>query len=1042
MSIASSAYPEGSSSVGARISGLIFSIDGLFVYMTNNAPNNSGEISSYSRDPHTGALTKIGTTFTCPGGESVRKLIIHPNGKWLFANADYHIYVFAIASDGTIGNTATSQAASANSLSFTLSNNGNFVYTLEVLQNYNGTNPGTIHSFLFNDETGTLTEQPQFNVSAPGNSFELMVIDDSDFLAVSSSYIFNQTSTGFVSLYSLNTDTGAIPELKNQVATHTKCPFNLYSQNNRVYVLENEQAFLYGAPNPQFCISAFSLNPTTATLNKLTDSPFKTLEGPRAACITKDSFKIFCSVGIQMDPPQRIYTYSMDSTSGSLTVDDSIISANGHPQSIGVDPTEHSLYFSTINNQIQSVLNIENSELPYLTCEKNVSADEIVLQCNIGNGNELSIASVGFIYGLSNNPAYNDSYNASLNDQSFKLCIKPTALQNGKTYYFQAFITTQDGEKIVSSLHSFTPSFAEVSGFSPNPVGIGQSVTITGTFFAPEAEENTVNFSDNCSAIASSASNGSITVEVPEGASSGPVTITANGELGLPSQKLTIQLQPTIADITPVIAGINATITITGTEFYQPSVSFAGENGYINGAVQSTSNDGTRLTVTVPKGAIDGPIRVTCHGIESEASEQSFSVQQVPTITECFPTTVTSGQTINIKGTNFSDTGTLVYFQSSQPAANALTDNPPISAPATHVTSTSLQATVPEGAVSGEVNVVSNGVSAAQPESPHSIEVIYKTTSSGMPGYYYASASNNENTLIAIQNAGNIYRSTDNGKTWSASFTLNARCQFIPKGVRLTAVYFYKSQFYISGYLTKQNSAGATYYDGYLACSTDGTTWNAAQGISAPANIGSPVVLGNTFMAARNYPKTQHNSSENSIYYLANETHKYTTTAYESGFQAGIAAGGNNKIVFTTNAQKVVTFDQTNRAQVMSNSGFPSTGFRGLCWSPFINKFLAVGSSNFTSADGVTWESFTSLPTFSNTGDIATKIASTENMLVIGTLTGCVYATTQSSPSSVDWVQLIQNSPGNRVQITDAYVSGNTVLLFNNHNSCIEVKLV
>ncbi|GAA6135957.1 hypothetical protein NBRC116188_27470 [Oceaniserpentilla sp. 4NH20-0058] len=1046
MSITNNTYPEGSGSVGARISGLVFSADGSYAYMTNNAPYHGGEISCYSRDANTGALSQVGTSFTCPGAEAVRDLIIHPNGKWLFANADYHVYVFSIATDGSIGTAAVSQATSTNSNRFTISNNGEFIYTLEVLTSNNGANPSAIHSFQFNNETGLLTEQTQFKISTLGNANHISVLNEGDCLAVTSSSIYNQSETGFVTLYSLNTDTGAAPILKQSLATNTKFPYGVFSLKSYVYVLENEQAFLYGAPSPKYCLSCYNLNTTSTTLTEMSNSPVATPIGATLGCITKNNLRIFSTWSFQQNPPRNIYTYAINQNTGALTIDDSVIEANGNPQLISVDPSEHTLYFSTIatsGNGFNSILNIDNSELPYLTCQSDLGISTTTLTCNIGNGSDLNIASASFRYGLSSNPIYNDLYTASINDESFSLNINSNSLQNGKTYYFQAEIKTQDGETIISSLHNFMPKFPQVTGFSPNPVGINKTLTITGSFFATNAAENTVVFTGNKSIAASSASNGSITVEVPEGASSGPISLTCNGEQGLPSTPLTIQLQPTISEINPIIAGVNSTITISGTEFYQPVVNFSGANGPVNAVVQSTSADGTTLTVTVPSDATNGPITISCHGIVSEASEQSFTVQQVPTVTECSPMLVTTGNTLTVKGTNFSSIGnTLVVFQSASSTSEILTETAAISATATVTSATSLQATVPAGAISGEISVVANGVQEAQPENAQNIQVVLTTTSSGLPGsYYYSSASNGNAVLLAIQNAGSIYRSTDNGKSWSAAFTLNSLCQFIPAGVRLTAVYFYKGNFYISAYQTKYTSANVPYLDGFLACSTDGLTWNVAPGVEAPANIGSAVVSGDTLMTVRNYPETQHNSGDSSLYYLTNDTYKYSTIERESGFLTEYGTGGNNKIIYTTNAQKLVSFDASNRATVISNSNFPTNGFRDITWSPLLNLFIVVGSSNFSSSDGDTWGSYSGLPSFSNTGDIATKIASTDKILVIGTLTGCIYATTNSSPTASDWVEVVHNSSGNRVQIVDAYVSGDTILLFNTNVECIEVKL-
>jgi hypothetical protein len=82
----------------------------------------------------------------------------------------------------------------------------------------------------------------------------------------------------------------------------------------------------------------------------------------------------------------------------------------------------------------------------------------------------------------------------------------------------------------VPTITSFTPSFGPV----------GTSVVITGTLFATTAANNTVKFNGTTAATPTSVSATSLTVVVPAGATSGPITVTTAGGTGTSLSNFTV----------------------------------------------------------------------------------------------------------------------------------------------------------------------------------------------------------------------------------------------------------------------------------------------------------------------------------------------------------------------------------------------------------------------------------------------------------------------------------------------------------------------
>jgi hypothetical protein len=100
----------------------------------------------------------------------------------------------------------------------------------------------------------------------------------------------------------------------------------------------------------------------------------------------------------------------------------------------------------------------------------------------------------------------------------------PTGASTGK-------LTVQAGTQTATSGSEFVVlQPLSITGFVPALGGAGTSVTLTGTHFAPVAADNVVKF-NGTAAVVSAATATSLTVVVPEGASTGKISVQVGTQL-------------------------------------------------------------------------------------------------------------------------------------------------------------------------------------------------------------------------------------------------------------------------------------------------------------------------------------------------------------------------------------------------------------------------------------------------------------------------------------------------------------------------------
>ena len=304
-----------------------------------------------------------------------------------------------------------------------------------------------------------------------------------------------------------------------------------------------------------------------------------------------------------------------------------------------------------------------------------------------------------------------------------------------------------------------------ISSFTPTSGAPGATVTITGKNFSAIAANNTVKF-NNTTATVTMVTATDITLTVPQGASTGKITVTANGGTATSSSDFTVLMAPAITSFSPSILAVGGTLIITGTNFsINPSDNVVMIS---NVPVTVTAATATQLTVTVPSIAITGKITVTTSGVTVTSATD---ITVVPlTISSFSPAYALPGATVTITGTNFS----------TIPTDNAVSIGG-VSATVTASTATQLTVTVPAGAASGKIAVTVSTVTAT---STNDFEVLKDIPRTGLVAFYPFNGNANDasgNSLNGTLTNGPILAADRNG-TANKAYSLDGIDDYITMG--------------------------------------------------------------------------------------------------------------------------------------------------------------------------------------------------------------------------------------------------------------------
>jgi hypothetical protein len=174
-----------------------------------------------------------------------------------------------------------------------------------------------------------------------------------------------------------------------------------------------------------------------------------------------------------------------------------------------------------------------------------------------------------------------------------------------------------------TSSQSFTLAPATVTGFSPASGKIGDSIAISGM----DLNDMTGLVFNGCllsePVTFTLESNELLTTEVPDCATTGPVTLITYGGTATPSAQIFTVVRPQITGFSPASGPAGTTLTITGTNLQD--VSLVDFNSAVCEGVPPTTQTDDSLTVVVPDCALTGPISVSSP-IGGSTSSQVFTV--------------------------------------------------------------------------------------------------------------------------------------------------------------------------------------------------------------------------------------------------------------------------------------------------------------------------------------------------------------------------------------------------------------------------------
>ncbi|WP_069677801.1 YCF48-related protein [Formosa sp. Hel1_33_131] len=311
--------------------------------------------------------------------------------------------------------------------------------------------------------------------------------------------------------------------------------------------------------------------------------------------------------------------------------------------------------------------------------------------------------------------------------------------------------------------NSFTPT-PVILNFSPDSTKPNKVISVLGGNFDAEtslnivkftsAEDSNGNFTIDLEAEVIQAQENALSVRVPLGAITGPITVTVNGELGTSPIVEIIQLALTITEISPASANRGDTVTITGQDFSE----IISENVVTFGAIQATvtSASSTSLEVIVPQNAELGntTVKVSVTSIQEETTS-AFEVTDTTALSvlSYSPSGGSIGAEVTIFGANFSD-----VISENTVSFNGI--NATVSA----ATTTSLTVVVPNGVTSGPISVTVNGVTATGPDFTVTFSTNDSSTSLDLLKVFWL----NDTIAYIVGDDGTLLKTTDSGATWTA----------------------------------------------------------------------------------------------------------------------------------------------------------------------------------------------------------------------------------------------------------------------------------
>jgi 6-phosphogluconolactonase len=161
-----------------------------------------------------------------------------------------------------------------------------------------------------------------------------------------------------VSAFTRDGNTGALTAVPGS-------PFAAGSAPSHV-VVHPSNNFLYASnsQDPSGSISAYTINPTTGALTEIAGSPFATqtgFPGPASLAIVPNGLFLYVGLGGTVSANHFVAAFSIDPSTGVLTVIGSPFSTGSGPFSIAVDQSGKFLYTANSHDNTVSAFTIDSS---------------------------------------------------------------------------------------------------------------------------------------------------------------------------------------------------------------------------------------------------------------------------------------------------------------------------------------------------------------------------------------------------------------------------------------------------------------------------------------------------------------------------------------------------------------------------------------------------------------------------------------------------------------------------------------------------------
>jgi YD repeat-containing protein len=170
----------------------------------------------------------------------------------------------------------------------------------------------------------------------------------------------------------------------------------------------------------------------------------------------------------------------------------------------------------------------------------------------------------------------------------------------------------------ISKILRFAASDLAITAFNPATGAAGGQITLQGSGFSTTPAANAVSFNGTSSTVLSATAN-RLVVQVPSGATTGPIAVIVGGNTVTSAQNFVVGVAPTISGFSPTVVNAGASVTVSGSNFNPVPGS---THTAVDGAMASMSSiSATAITFNVPLASRSGPITVTQpYGQETSAT--------------------------------------------------------------------------------------------------------------------------------------------------------------------------------------------------------------------------------------------------------------------------------------------------------------------------------------------------------------------------------------------------------------------------------------